>query len=154
MNIKVVEGKKEHINDCIEALIKSDLGEKYFTDEEKAYNGVYEFVEAGTLLVALDKDNTCVGFMGYIPKGAFHSFPYLHIIAIKEEYRNKGIGKKMMNHFEEMMFINSSKIFLVVADFNPKAKLFYEKLGYKEVGAIPDLYREGITEYFMMKKNG
>ena len=40
-----------------------------------------------------------------------------------------------------------------VADFNPEAKRFYEKNGYRQVGEIPGLYREGITEYIMMKEN-
>ena len=39
-----------------------------------------------------------------------------------------------------------------VADFNPEAKRFYEKNGYRQVGEIPGLYREGITEYIMMKE--
>jgi ribosomal protein S18 acetylase RimI-like enzyme len=42
-------------------------------------------------------------------------------------------------------------VFLVVADFNPEAKRLYERVGYIEVGAIPNLYREGMTEYLMMK---
>jgi hypothetical protein len=31
------------------------------------------------------------GFLWFINNGAFHSFPYLHIIAVKEEFRNLGI---------------------------------------------------------------
>jgi ribosomal protein S18 acetylase RimI-like enzyme len=42
-------------------------------------------------------------------------------------------------------------LFLVVADFNPDAKILYEKIGYIQVGTIPSLYREGITEHLMMK---
>lgn len=48
-------------------------------------------------------------------------------------------------------FKNYTKVFLVVADFNPEAKILYINVGYTEVGAIPNLYREGITEYLMMK---
>ena len=33
----------------------------------------------------------------------------------------------------------------------PGSKDFYEKLGYKQVGTIPSLYRKGIDEYLMMK---
>lgn len=48
-------------------------------------------------------------------------------------------------------FKDFSKLFLVVADFNPDARRLYEKIGYTEVGCIPSLYREGITENLMMK---
>ncbi|MFZ5968343.1 MAG: GNAT family N-acetyltransferase [Bacillota bacterium] len=83
--------------------------------------------------------------------GAFHGFPYLHIIAIKEEFRNLGIGKELLDYFEKVV-AQSSKVFLVVADFNSKAKQLYEKCGYKEVGVIPNLYKSGVTEYLMMKE--
>jgi ribosomal protein S18 acetylase RimI-like enzyme len=45
----------------------------------------------------------------------------------------------------------SDKLFLVVADYNPAAKRFYERNGYQQVGEIPNLYRPGVTEYLMVK---
>jgi ribosomal protein S18 acetylase RimI-like enzyme len=42
-------------------------------------------------------------------------------------------------------------VFLVVADFNPEAKRLYESLGYRQVGVIPGLYKEGVSEQLMMK---
>ena len=56
----------------------------------------------------------------------------------------------ILGYFEELSARN--KFFLVVADFNPDAKRFYENNGYCQVGEIPGLYRDGITEYLMMKK--
>ena len=97
-------------------------------------------------------NDICVGFIWYIPKGAFHSFPYLHIISVKDAYTSKGIGKELMNFVEELAFLSADKIFLVVADFNPEAKRFYDKMGYQQVGEIPSLYRKGITKYLMMKE--
>lgn len=88
----------------------------------------------------------------FIASGAFHSFPYLHIIAVREEFRGLGIGKKLLSFFEEMVFPHTSKVFLVVADFNPDAKRLYESLGYQQVGVLPNLYKEGVTEYLMMKE--
>ena len=79
----------------------------------------------------------CVGFTYIIPKSAFHSFPYLHIIAVKEEYRNKGIGKALLDYSEKIAYEMADKFFLVVADYNPDAKRFYERNGYQQVGEIP-----------------
>lgn len=70
--------------------------------------------------------------------------------AVEEAYRGQGIGKRLLGYFEELSARN--KFFLVVADFNPDAKRFYENNGYCQVGEIPGLYRDGITEYLMMKK--
>jgi ribosomal protein S18 acetylase RimI-like enzyme len=41
---------------------------------------------------------------------------------------------------------------MVVADFNPDARRLYERPGWRQVGEIPGLYREGVTEYLMMKE--
>lgn len=149
MNIQIVKGNNEYLKDCEEALLKSSLGEHYFQNEGSAHKAIEEGLEQGNLFVAIAQ-GVCAGFMFYIKNGAFHSFPYLHLIAVKEEYRGKGIGKQLVEYFEKIS--DRDKFFLVVADFNPNAKRFYEKLGYRQVGEIPGLYREGITEYIMMKE--
>ncbi len=151
MDIKIEKGSLKYLSDCEKALLNSELGRKYFEHEGSGRRAILEGLEQGNLYVAIN-NNECVGFMFYIPKGIFHSFPLLHLISVKEEYRNKGIGKKLMAFLENLAFENASKIFFVVADFNPDAKRFYEKLGYRKVGEIPSLYRKGINEYLMMKE--
>jgi ribosomal protein S18 acetylase RimI-like enzyme len=144
-----------HLEDCKLALLNSKLGQVYFPLEEKALSTLKEGISKGEIFVAIDADKgeECLGFIWFVLKGAFHSFPYLHIIAVKEAYRGMGIGKKLLSFFEETVFTDSSKVFLVAADFNPEARRLYECLGYRQVGAIPGLYREGVTEYLMMKVN-
>lgn len=151
MDIIIEKGSLEYLGDCEYALLNSELGRQYFANEESGKLAILEGLEQGNLYIALI-NKECVGFIWCIPKGAFHSFPYLHIVAVKEEYRGKGIGKKLIDFIEKLLFVNANKIFLVVADFNPNAKHFYEKNGYRQVGEIPSLYRKGITEYLMMKE--
>ena len=149
LNIKIIKGNDGHLMDCEEALMKSALGDHYFQSEGSARKAIEEGLGQGNLFVAI-ADDLCAGFMFYITNGAFHSFPYLHLVAVKEEYRGKGIGKHLVKYFEKMS--DRDKFFLAVADFNPKAKRFYESIGYHQVGEISGVYREGITEYIMMKE--
>lgn len=151
MNIVIEKGSMEYLNDCEEALLHSALGENYFSIEGSAKDAILEGLHQGNLYAAF-ADGECAGFFYLIPKGAFHSFPYLHIIAVKEKYRGKGIGTALLGYLEELAFETANKIFLVVADFNPDAKRFYEANGYRQAGEIPGLYRPGITEYLMMKE--
>ncbi|MBN1231302.1 MAG: GNAT family N-acetyltransferase [Anaerolineales bacterium] len=151
MKINITQGQLEQIQDCANALLHSDLGREYFGTEEKAFNAVKEGIGKGELYVAVTEPGKCVGFIWFILNGAFHGYPYLHIIAVKEEYRGYGIGQQLLRFFEESVFPVYSKTFLVVADFNPEAKNLYEKIGYQQVGVLPSLYKEGITEYLMMK---
>lgn len=148
---KIIHAEMVHHNDCVLALKNSDLGSVYFPEESKAIKAINEGITKKEILVALDKYDNVLGFVWFIEKGAFHSYPYLHIIAVKEDVRNLGIGKRLLDYFETEV-VQSSKVFLVVADFNPKAKRLYEKRGYIEVGVIPNLYKKEVTEYLMMKE--
>ncbi|SHK95265.1 Ribosomal protein S18 acetylase RimI [Anaerocolumna jejuensis DSM 15929] len=150
MNIKISKGESRHLEDCVLALIHSELGNVYFSDEEKAVQAIKEGISKEEIYVAENDKSICLGFIWIMPKGAFHSFPYLHIIAVKEQYRGMGIGKQLLHYFEEAAGENS-KLFLVVADFNPKAKELYKSAGYVEIGLIPDLYKKGVNECLMMK---
>jgi ribosomal protein S18 acetylase RimI-like enzyme len=152
MKIAIIKARDRHLEDCKVALLNSKLGQEYFVTEEKALSALSEGITKEELFVAVDEGEECVGFIWFILKSAFHSFPYLHIIAVKEAFRGKGIGKKLLSFFEEAVFTDNSKVFLVVADFNPDAKRLYESLGYQQVGVIPNLYKEGVSEYLMMKE--
>ena len=151
MDIKIEKGSLKYLSDCEDALLNSELGRTYFENEGSGEKAILEGLEQGNLYIAIS-NKECVGFMFYRPKGIFHSFPLLHLISVKEKYRSKGIGRKLMSFLEVLAFENANKIFFVVADFNPNAKRFYEKLGYRQVGEIPSLYRKGINEYLMMKE--
>lgn len=151
MEITIVKGSMNYINDCEAALANSELGIRYFSKEGSARRALEEGFAKGEIYIALDINQSCKGFIWIVLEGIFHSFPYLHIVAVKKESRKHGIGKKLLKFFEDICFKDHSKLFLVVADFNPDAKMLYERIGYNEVGTIPNLYRDGITEHLMMK---
>lgn len=151
MEITISKGSMDYINDCEDILLDSELGIRYFSEKGSARKTLVDGFSKEEIYVALDINHNCTGFIWFVMEGAFHSFPYLHIIAVKKENRKFGIGKKLLQFFEDICFIDYTKLFLVVADFNPDAKMLYERIGYIDVGIIPSLYREGITEYLMMK---
>jgi ribosomal protein S18 acetylase RimI-like enzyme len=76
-------------------------------------------------------------------------------IAIKEGFREVGIGQEMMKEIEthaERMGVE--KIFLEVFDINDRARYVYEKRGYQEIGRIPGgvIYKgQYIDSVFMIK---
>ena len=141
-----------YIDSCRDILQNSDIGKVYFSDREKATKMLTYAVGQKNVYVALDKNENCLGFIYYMPNGVFGSYPYLHIIAVKEEYRSNGIGKQLIKFFEDNASdYSSTKYFLTVDDFNPRAKKLYESLGYKCVGELTDFYKKGINCFLMMK---
>ena len=97
------------------------------------------------------------GVVWYQREGMFHSFPYLHMIVVKEGYRQQGIGTSMMDFFEQDVLNKGknhlrTKVFLTVGDFNLSAYQFYLSRGYIELGKFESLFRKGITETLLMKR--
>ncbi|MBZ9621448.1 GNAT family N-acetyltransferase [Clostridium sp. FP2] len=152
MDINIIKAENKHLIDCEVALLKSELGRVYFAEEDKAIKSLCEGISKGEIFIAINKEGICLGFIWFILNGAFHSFPYLHIIAVKEEFRNLGIGKKLLKYFEEITSKTYSKLFFVVAEFNPEAKQLYQNIGYIEVAIIPNLYKSGVNKCLMMKE--
>lgn len=150
MNLKIVKGEKKHLKECCEILIDSEIGRIYFA-EKNLTKIIGNTLENGEICAAVDQNNKCLGFIWYSLDGAFQKFPYLHIVIVKEIFRGNGIGKELITYFENTVCKKYEKVFLMVGDFNFRAKKLYEGLGYIEVGMIPGFYKEGINEYLMMK---
>lgn len=151
MEFSIVKGSVEHLRDCAEALLDSEIGKMYFPSRDKAETFLRQGLTKGEISVAVDENERCVGYIWFTLDGAFYKFPYVLNIAVKRDYRMRGIGKKLLSFFEKEGFRKSKRLFLLVSSFNLGAKKFYERTGYREVGVIPDLLREGISEHIMMK---
>ena len=84
------------------------------------------------------------------PRGVAGS-PYIKSIAVSESFRDKGVGAALI-HFAETSFKSSRYIFLCVSSFNTRARSFYQKLGYTEIGELKDYIINGASEMLMSKR--
>jgi len=66
----------------------------------------------------------------------------LYYLAVRRDQQGKGIGKELMTWFENKMKEEGfKKIFLTTEKVNTKARDFYEKIGYKEVGFLKEKHK-------------
>jgi ribosomal protein S18 acetylase RimI-like enzyme len=151
MEISIVQGNAGHVKDCVEALVDSELARVYYPTRESAEALLKEGIEKQEIYVALNEHSGCVGYIWFAPSKMFYKFPYVRQIAVRQEYRGQGIGKKLLAFVEGIAFIDWPRLFLTVSDFNSRAKKLYGRLGYKEVGLVEDLFKEGVAEYIMVK---
>lgn len=79
---------------------------------------------------------------------------YIQTICVAADTRGAGIGRLLMEHAESRIFRESPNVFLFVSDFNAPARAFYEKLGYRQVGVLPDFLIAGRSELLMRKSRG
>jgi len=151
MEISIVQGDRGNLEDCVEALVHSELARVYYPTKESAEALLKEGIEKQEIYVALNERFECVGYIWFAPSKMFYRFPYVGQIAVRQAYRGQGIGRKLLAFVEGIAFKDWPKLFLTVSDFNSGAKKLYEKIGYKEVGLVEDLFKEGIAEYIMVK---
>lgn len=129
----------------------SNIGELYFDSDENKLREILTTLGDEEKVLVARIDDTIVGYVWYGLRGVFRIHPYIHMHFVRTDMRSRGIGKKLLHAFEEEAGRASNKIFLAVAEFNYKAARFYQNEGYKSVGCIPGLYREGLSENLYMK---
>lgn len=79
---------------------------------------------------------------------------YVQAICVAPAERGNGIGRRLMEHIEDRIFRTAPNVFLFVSDFNAAAQSFYERLGYRKVGELPDYLVAGRSEFLMRKTRG
>jgi ribosomal-protein-alanine N-acetyltransferase len=102
------------------------------------------------LFIARDQEHR-LGIILLHPQGLAGS-PYIKSVCVEADIRGRGIGEKLVCFAEDYFRKESKHIFLCVSSFNVRAKVFYERLGYKQVGEIKDYLIAGESELLMHKR--
>jgi ribosomal-protein-alanine N-acetyltransferase len=79
---------------------------------------------------------------------------YLELLGVAGWARNNGVGGRLLAHVEQLVFCRTKNLFACVSDFNVSARAFYTKMGYQEIGPIPNLLTPGSAEIFLRKTMG
>ena len=86
------------------------------------------------LVYVLCDEKKIVGVLRY--SLFWQSIPFLDLLYIDEDYRGKGYGRQMMEHWESVMQRMKYKYVMLSTQEDETAKYFYEKLGYRRIGAF------------------
>lgn len=87
-------------------------------------------------------------FIGsFLLGNSFNKFKYLQRLYIKENFRGKGIGRKLFKTIFEIMLDEGNGLTISVSDKNMYAKNFYIKQGFREYHNI-----WGHTYYYKNKR--
>lgn len=86
------------------------------------------------LVYVLYDDEKIVGVLRY--NLFWQSIPFLDLLFIDEAYRSRGWGRKMMNAWEKSMSSLGYPYVMLSTQEDETASFFYEKLGYRRIGAF------------------
>jgi [ribosomal protein S18]-alanine N-acetyltransferase len=79
---------------------------------------------------------------------------YLQTVAVREDWRDRGVGTRLIQFAEERIFRQSPNVFLCVSSFNVRAHQLYVRLGYEQVGELKDYSVRGHHEHLLRKTQG
>ncbi|MDQ0887860.1 ribosomal protein S18 acetylase RimI-like enzyme [Paenibacillus sp. V4I9] len=81
-----------------------------------------------------DESAAIIGWMRY--SHFWDNTPFMNMIWIEEPYRNKGLGKKAVDFWENEMKKQGFQLVMTSTQADEDAQLFYRKLGYKDSGCL------------------
>jgi ribosomal protein S18 acetylase RimI-like enzyme len=79
---------------------------------------------------------------------------YIQTICIREDFRGRGFGTKLLEFCEERILKFSPNVFICVSSFNKGAIKLYHEFGFKLVGELDNFIKEGFTELLLRKTAG
>jgi ribosomal protein S18 acetylase RimI-like enzyme len=135
---------------CAEIMVTSDPWVTLGRTEEQAIR-ILSDREVQEVYVAVH-ERAVVGFVILVLKGAF--IGYIRTIAVRADWRSRGLGRILVGFSEERIFRDSPNAFLCVSSFNQRARTLYERLGYEFVGELRDYIVRGSSELIMRKTLG
>ena len=103
-------------------------------------------------VIALDDENNLIGYGG-IAQGAPNFEADIHTLAVADNFRRKGIGRKLMAELEKWAHNRGAKeIFLEMRTTNEEAKPLYKSLGYQVISTRKNYYGPKLDAYVMRKQ--
>lgn len=143
----------EDVAPCAEIMVHNDLWQRHGITRDMALirfeNGLLD--ETARIQVGQLRGKVA-GFIWYYLRGTFYSGAYIRLVGVDKAYQGQGLGRMLMKHAEQDVQPVANQIFLLVSDFNESAQVFYQRLGYTSIGAIPDFVTSGVSEIIYWKR--
>jgi len=151
--VRIAKFQSKHLKECTDIMAGSDPWVTFGVTHTDARAFFECHLSSDRCYVAI-QDGKVVGFIVFYAKDAFPLGGYVKAIAVEVRHRKQGTGKKMMEFAEARILKQWPNVFLLVSDFNMKARRFYRKLGYSQIGRIPNALAKGRAELIYRKITG
>ncbi|MEM6438384.1 MAG: N-acetyltransferase family protein [Pseudomonadota bacterium] len=113
-----------------------------FTDEEKTEASLTAWLEAGEpRLVAAEGPGAVLGFAAAAPfrPGPGYRFTWEHSVHVAASGRGRGVGRALMDALAAELRARGGRAMIAcISAENPRAEAFHRRLGFDEVGRIPE----------------
>lgn len=114
----------------------NDLDYEYIKgrDHHISENLISAKIKGKEIYIIRNPDGRNIGWMRY---GYFwDNIPFMNMIWIEEEFRDKGVGNKVVLFWEEQMKQKGFNMVMTSTQADEGAQHFYRKLGYQDAGCL------------------
>ena len=118
----------------IEYASESDFQFIFDNDRYVSKHLIKNKLKEKEIIVVKNQKNQIIGWLRY---GYFwDNIPFMNMIYLDEDYRNKGIGKELVRFWESEMKNKGYDLVMTSTLSNEQAQHFYRKLGFKDSGSL------------------
>ena len=144
-NLSIEKFNPLNLNEILE--IERNAFEKKETFPKEYFLEVFKKWPEGFLVAKINKE-----IVGYAIGEKNENSGLIISVAVKKEWRRRGIGKKLIEKLlENFKKEGIKKIFLHVREENKEAINFYQALGFRIIELIGNYYSSGENAYLMEK---
>lgn len=142
-----LEEYKTIFNNC-------SLYNHYFKKTDLLDQWLTNAIKKGEGFVAVDRNGEAVGWATICPCDPLtDNLPHLMLLAVKENFRGRGIGQMMIHFYTEVMKgLGCEECAIIVSDWNPRARKLYDSLGFKLRKSMEDPVVGGFIDHILVKK--
>lgn len=79
---------------------------------------------------------------------------YIQTLCLEPQFRNKGIGTKLLQFCIDRIHKISPHVFICVTSFNHDAMRLYKRMGFEQVGILKDHLVKGADECLLRRSLG
>ena len=148
VKIRPICGQQE-FKTCARMMAESEPWITLQRDYAASLRNLSSFEKETHVAVQVDE---IIGFIVLNLHGGFVG--YLQSICVAPAWRNRGIGRRLIEFAEERVFREYPNLFICVSSFNPGALRLYGMLGYEIVGELKNYIIEGQSEILLRKTIG
>lgn len=114
----------------------SEINFQYIFDNDKHISRelIQSKINGKEIILVKDSGNKNIGWLRY--SYFWDNTPFMNMLYIDEDYRNKGIGKELVGFWENEMKYKSYGLVMTSTLSNEQSQQFYRKLGYKDCGSL------------------
>lgn len=103
-------------------------------DHHIAESLILSKIKENEIYILRSQDESNIGWMRY---GYFwDNTPFMNMIWVDEQYRDKGAGKQVVFFWEEQMKQKGFNLIMTSTQSDEGAQHFYRKLGFKDAGCL------------------